>query len=149
MKASIFLAIAALLSVVGSFSSCATPISLPGPFNSVHVSRVIDEDDATETITGVLNGESIKASVKFKPYDATTASPEPYGFWLGSDDRSHVPEYVIDRISLWKNGIEVPIRRDLYSNFSDFKVPNHSLGFSEADNGFFLRFSGSDGAGSL
>src|SRR5690606_4499898 len=147
MKASLLL-ITALLSAIGIFSGCATHITLPRPTDSIRVSRVIDKDDSTETITGLLNGKSITATVKFAPYDANTSSSEPHGFWLGNDDRSHIPKYVVDRLSIWKNGNELPIPRELYSNFSDFKLPSYTLHFYEAENGFYLRFSGSDGAGS-
>ena len=121
------------------FTSCAlTPSTIDDI--KVDTKSAVNTKKHTGSITGVIDGEQIVASISFKPYSGEQTH------WLGTD--GGVPELIIESFKITKNGKPINIPYYLYSDFSDYSIYEGSLELYKSVEGFYISYSGSDGAGS-
>ena len=121
------------------FTSCSLTSSTVED-TKVESTSVVDTKKQSETIKGVIEGEQIVANISFKPYSGKQTH------WLGTD--GGVPELIIESFNVTKNGKLIDIPYYLYSDFSDFSIYEGSLELYKTVKGFYVSYSGSDGAGS-
>lgn len=131
--------ITSLLITSLALTSCSlTPNS--NEDTKVKTKSVVDIKKQSETIKGVIEGEQIVATISFIPYSGKQSH------WLGTD--GGVPKLIIESFDVTKNGMPIEIPYYLYSDFSDFSIYEGSLELYKTSEGFYIAYSGGDGAGS-
>ncbi len=106
----------------------------------VETKSVVNSKKQSVSIIGIIEGEEIVARISFKPYSGKQTH------WLGTD--GGVPQLIIESFEVTKSGKTINIPYYLYSDFSDFSIYEGSLKLYKTVEGFYISYSGSDGAGS-
>jgi len=127
------------------FVGCAVNDTI-GTYRSLEVVRDVDVQNLTETIVAELDGHQYMARARLRIF--TKNDIQDHRHWFGVD--GGLPKYVVDSITLERDGKIIDIPRDLYSDFGDifFETQQASLRLKTYKNKILLEYGGSDGAGS-
>jgi hypothetical protein len=110
------------------------------------VARRVNVQDDSETVTAESQGRQFKAVVRLRPF--TPEDNQDHLYWFGVD--GELPRRVVERITVERDGQEVPIPDRVYADFGAIACePQQWLVqlFASGDR-LLVRYSGSDGAGS-
>jgi hypothetical protein len=108
--------------------------------------RHVDVLNQTECIVTELNGHQYKACVRLRSF--TKNDIQDHRHWFGVD--GELPKYVVDSITLERDGIMIDIPRNLFADFGDmsFEPQQKRVRLSSHKKQVLLEYGGSDGAGS-
>jgi hypothetical protein len=107
--------------------------------------RQVDVKNQTETIVAELSSHQYKACVRLRRF--TKNDIQDHRHWFGVD--GNLPKYVVDGISLDRDGLTIDIPRHVYADFGDisFEPQQEKVRLSGDKNRILLEYGGSDGAG--
>ena len=134
-----------LTAIATVLSSCAIDNS-DRALRELKVTRIVDLQDDSETVTADSQGHHFKATVQLRPF--TKQDVQDHRYWFGVD--GDLPERVVKSIRVERDGYVLPIPDQVYSDLGAIPCePQQWLLrlFVEGDR-LLVLYAGSDGAGS-
>ena len=115
-------------------------------YRKLEVVRHVDFKNQSETVVAELNGHQYKACVRLRRF--TKNDIQDHRHWFGVD--GDLPKYVVDSITLERDGFKIDIPHHVYADFGDisFEPQQERVRLSSTKRQILLVYGGSDGAGS-
>ena len=132
--------------VIAVFLSACASNSENSTIRDLKVVRHVDIHDQSESVTAESDGRQYEAKVRLRQF--LRSNIQDHLHWFGVD--GDLPEYVVDRFTVERDGQAWAIPSRVYSDFGDiaYEPQQWKVRLSSGGNQFIIEYHGSDGAGS-